>query len=273
MPPSRKAPGGETGSGLKMLLATLVFVSTLVFMMSGNPAEDGGAASLLEQEQQRILKAYMAKATVHTVPFDVSSSHDASDSAAPTPPRNLMKTVETEELPKIIDQTRKSAGSIPGASATRSPTEGSEHWQAKRKFIGSEPVDGDWLLNCPIVPPAGYPRAYPIMDIVTNWSPDRSTPLPQKHYHALCRFDYRRDLEKAMAYREAEVPFVVYNVPAAEEVVRKWRDPKYLEKLLGSERYRTEVRPLVGTVRKPHRAEATPDTLAFLRGRRRNRGR
>lgn len=50
-----------------------------------------------------------------------------------------------------------------------------------------------------------------------------------------------QDLEKAYAYREAELPFIVYNAPEAEDVVTKWNKPGYLENLLGNERYRTEV--------------------------------
>jgi hypothetical protein len=65
-------------------------------------------------------------------------------------------------------------------------------WEAKRAIIGSEPMSGDWLLNCPAVPPPGYPQAYPIMDLIENWNPDKPTPVPQKHFHALCRFDYRK---------------------------------------------------------------------------------
>jgi hypothetical protein len=51
-----------------------------------------------------------------------------------------------------------------------------------------------------------------------------------------------RDLSKAIAYRDAELPFILYNNPAGDEVVRKWAQPNYLEGLLGSQRYRTEVR-------------------------------
>mmetsp|Transcript_54081 Transcript_54081/g.123240 ORF Transcript_54081/g.123240 Transcript_54081/m.123240 type:complete len:492 (+) Transcript_54081:150-1625(+) len=113
-------------------------------------------------------------------------------------------------------------------------------FEEKRAFIGSEPMSGNWLLDCPPKPWPGYPEAYPIMDIVNNWGPDRPTPIPEKHYHALCRFDYVKDRAKATAYREAEVPFVVYNHPGAEEVVKKWSQPDYLEKLLGNEKYRSE---------------------------------
>jgi len=113
-------------------------------------------------------------------------------------------------------------------------------WERKRKMIGSDVMSGQWLNDCPAMPPPGYPEQYPIMDIVGNWNPDDAT-LPERHYHALCRFDYQRDFRKAEAYRDAEVPFLVYNVPEAEEVVNKWNTDGYLEKLLGDERYRTEV--------------------------------
>jgi hypothetical protein len=115
-----------------------------------------------------------------------------------------------------------------------------DHWEKKHQFIGSEPTTGDWLLDCPPIPPPGYPRAWPIMDLINNWSPDNPS-IPATHHHGLCRLDYRKDLAKAMAYRAAEVPFVLYNVPAAEKVVKNWAQPGYLEKLLGDEQYRTEV--------------------------------
>ena len=95
-------------------------------------------------------------------------------------------------------------------------------WEAKRTFINSEPMSGDWMMNCPDKPPKDYPIEYPIMDIIENWSPDKPLPTPARHYHSLCRFDYEKpgDLDKAVAYREAEVPFIIYNNPAAQKVVR-----------------------------------------------------
>jgi hypothetical protein len=45
-----------------------------------------------------------------------------------------------------------------------------------------------------------------------------------------------------MAYRNAEKPFVVYNIPEVEEVVRKWRDPDYLYNKLGkNKKYKCET--------------------------------
>jgi hypothetical protein len=40
----------------------------------------------------------------------------------------------------------------------------------------------------------------------------------------------------------AQLPFIVYNHPEAEEVVRKWSEPGYLETLTKSEQFKTEVK-------------------------------
>jgi hypothetical protein len=52
-----------------------------------------------------------------------------------------------------------------------------DHWEKKRQFIGSEPTTGDWRLDCPPMPPPGYPQAWPIMDLINNWSPDQAKVL------------------------------------------------------------------------------------------------
>lgn len=78
----------------------------------------------------------------------------------------------------------KSTGSVEGNFAP--PTSAHSNFAAKRAFIASEPVDGDWLLDCPFEPPRGYPKAYPIMDLINNWPPDHPEP-PPRHYHSLCR--------------------------------------------------------------------------------------
>lgn len=141
----------------------------------------------------------------------------------PTPPGNAPKSAQENAIPFYSADIN-----------------GTEAWDRKKKLIGSEPMSGRWLNNCPAVPPPNYPEQFPIMDLIDNWNPDQAE-APAKHYHALCRFDYATDLEKAFAYREAELPFIVYNTPEAEDVVQKWNQPDYLEKFLGTERYRTEV--------------------------------
>jgi len=39
----------------------------------------------------------------------------------------------------------------------------------------------------------------------------------------------------------AQLPFIVFNHPEAEEVVRKWSKPGYLEALTKEEQFKTEV--------------------------------
>jgi len=80
-----------------------------------------------------------------------------------------------------------------------------------------------------------YPPTVSALDILTNWNPDDAT-IPPKHYNSLCRFDYQRDYAKALRYRDAEVPFILYNIPEFAKTVEKWNTPGYLEGTLGSER-------------------------------------
>eukprot|EP01038_Epipyxis_sp_PR26KG_P007811 gene7811-10609_t len=97
-------------------------------------------------------------------------------------------------------------------------------------------------VHCPMIPEPGYPKAFSMLDMVNNWNTD-NTEIPPVHYDALCHFNYRNQtqLEQVYAYRAAEVPFVVYNIPELDEVVRKWNDLDYLSKLLGKKPYRTET--------------------------------
>ena len=65
-----------------------------------------------------------------------------------------------------------------------------------------------------------------MMDLMNNWNAD-NTEIPEIHYDSLCHFDYQTQLEIAQRYREAEVPFVVYNVPSVDNVVKKWNEVDY----------------------------------------------
>ena len=75
-----------------------------------------------------------------------------------------------------------------------------------------------------------------MLDITNNWNPD-STDIPPMHYDTLCHFDYANETqrESAYLYRAAEVPFVVYNIPEVDAVVKKWSDVDYMHSLLGGE--------------------------------------
>lgn len=56
--------------------------------------------------------------------------------------------------------------------------------------------------------------------LLDNWNPD-DTNIPPMHFNSICRFDYQKEFHKALNYRNAEKPFIVYNVPEVDEVVRK----------------------------------------------------
>jgi hypothetical protein len=97
------------------------------------------------------------------------------------------------------------------------------------------------IYDCPDTPPAGYPFAWNMLQILDNWGPDDTNP-PKSGliYHGLCVFDYQKDYDKAIVYRQAELPFVVVNDPAVAATVERWNTPGYLEKMLGRTEHRTE---------------------------------
>lgn len=92
------------------------------------------------------------------------------------------------------------------------------------------------------MPEPDYPQAFSMLDITNNWNTD-NTEIPPFHYDALCHFDVQNEtqLQQAFNYQAAERPFVAYNMPEVDAVVKKWNDVDYLHKLLGGKKYRTEV--------------------------------
>jgi hypothetical protein len=76
--------------------------------------------------------------------------------------------------------------------------------------------------------------------LLDNWNPDDTT-IPPFHFNSLCYFDYNTEKQKAFNYRDAEVPFIVYNVPEIEEVVERWSDLEYLQTKIGHGRLPTET--------------------------------
>jgi hypothetical protein len=95
----------------------------------------------------------------------------------------------------------------------------------------SKPLD---KVNCPAEPPIDYPIKYNMTAILSNWNAD-ITDIPPIHFDSLCHFDYSDPVElaKALNYREHELPFVAYNVPEVDNVVKKWSDIDYLRNKLG----------------------------------------
>ena len=93
---------------------------------------------------------------------------------------------------------------------------------------GAGEVDGDNIINiddvlpldinnCPNEPPVGYPYGWHILDILHHWPADDPEPRLEL-FQGICVFDFVKDHEKALAYRDAEVPFVVKGDPAVAKV-------------------------------------------------------
>ena len=96
------------------------------------------------------------------------------------------------------------------------------------------------IYQCPPEPPPGYPMEWPIMDVIQNWNPGNSTE-PNALFQGLCVFDYDHDVVTATVYRDAEVPFLITNVPDIMRAAERWhRDPTYLSTLVGEEAIKTE---------------------------------
>lgn len=111
----------------------------------------------------------------------------------------------------------------------------------KRSYKPIQPVEtiGYDVFNCPDDPPENYPFEYPILDVLNNWNPDNPTPVTEI-YQGICVFQYATEYDKAVRYREAEVPFVIRDDPQVLRTVERWNQPEYLEKILGDEPHRAE---------------------------------
>jgi hypothetical protein len=85
-----------------------------------------------------------------------------------------------------------------------------------------------------------YPRFERFEHVIERWNPDDSE-LPASFTERLQHFDYSNPKERAMAeeYRNAELPFKVYNVPEVDAVTAKWTDD-YLEGNMDSFRFHVE---------------------------------
>jgi hypothetical protein len=95
------------------------------------------------------------------------------------------------------------------------------------------------IYNCPDEPPDGYPYAWPILTLLDNWSPD-DTDIPEVIFQGVCVFDYEADYDKAMTYRNREVPFVMQNDPEVARSVERWNYPGFMQELLKGIPHRAE---------------------------------
>ena len=98
-----------------------------------------------------------------------------------------------------------------------------------RRFAPESPRDGA-PPGCDSIPPVrgAYPTTRKLEDIVASW-PINDTNI-RAPVGGLCRFDWSKaeDRLKALAYRRAEVPFQVFNVPSLTDAVQRWSSDDYV---------------------------------------------
>jgi len=80
---------------------------------------------------------------------------------------------------------------------------------------------------------SNYPPTQSLLDMIEHWNPDNSDVIPSPFVETLQVFDYSDLEQRAMAerYRDAEVPFKVYNVPDVDAVTKKWTDEYLTEQM------------------------------------------
>jgi len=73
----------------------------------------------------------------------------------------------------------------------------------------------------------GYPKQLyqPLLSLIEAWNPDNPDP-PAIFHETLPHFNYSNPVERAMAasYRDAEVPFKIYNIPEFMKTSSLWTD-------------------------------------------------
>lgn len=77
-----------------------------------------------------------------------------------------------------------------------------------------------------------YPYYRSLLNIIKDWNPDNPDP-PKVFFETLQHFDYSNATEREIAarFRDAEIPFKVYNVPEIDSVSNKWNDEYLLDVL------------------------------------------
>uniref|UniRef100_A0A7S3NET5 JmjC domain-containing protein n=1 Tax=Aureoumbra lagunensis TaxID=44058 RepID=A0A7S3NET5_9STRA len=91
-------------------------------------------------------------------------------------------------------------------------------WSANGKFLKPETKALEFYVE-------GYPQTQPLNEILKAWNPDNVT-IPIPFRETLQIFNYSNLKERALAeeYRNAEVPFKLYDIPNIEQVRKKWND-------------------------------------------------
>ena len=106
------------------------------------------------------------------------------------------------------------------------PEMASSYMDVLSKTIFERPV----LLMEP--PDMGYPVYSSLLETVSKWNPDDPEP-PTTFKETIQRFNYSDELERSYAekFRNAELPFKIYNIPDILSVTRKWNDEYLKQKM------------------------------------------
>ena len=127
----------------------------------------------------------------------------------------------------ISDRKRDSYGKEKGLKITAKDYE---------KYGSGAPVVPDNIVYPTIIPAPtdSYPPYSNLLQLVTDWNPD-DPDVPENFQETLQHFDYRDPEQRSMAekYRNAELPFKIYNVPDIDKVSELW-SLDYLRKKMKS---------------------------------------
>ena len=74
--------------------------------------------------------------------------------------------------------------------------------------------------------PGSYPKLVPLQELMDRWPQDDLDNPPNPYEEVLMHFDYSNPKELAAAhrYRDAKLPFKMYNVPEVDAATEKWTD-------------------------------------------------
>ena len=191
----------------------------------GLGADDGGNEEDDELEPLPFNRIYRIPEAMETM--GDRSSHYA----------DLRKRYDTELLPKddqrSLDFIRSVTKAVPPSFLSSSSSSTIHHSDQVHHDKNNQEASYD-ITNCPYEPPPNYPRQWKLVnEVLDNWPTDQ-TELPTRGIHqGLCQFDYTKEYDKALHYRELELPFVVVNDPQVARTAERWNEPDYVNQMVG----------------------------------------
>jgi len=118
--------------------------------------------------------------------------------------------------------------------------------QSSSPDLSPEPIPSHQPLGISLTPLAtsnllplgeGYPALFPLLEMLHAWNADITLPPPSYGTYTSLRvfnFSDTRQLQVANAFRRAEVPFIIRNIPSLDATVPLWSDDTYLTALMST---------------------------------------